>query len=203
MPEGGPPRGGVVVVRHGATEWSEASRHTSRTDLPLLSEGRRQAEDLARILRPDDFGLVLCSPRRRARETCELAGFGDRAEITEDLREWDYGAYEGLTTPQIHEQRPDWSLWLDGCPEGESPQQVCARADRVLERVGAGRAPDEQAKPVILFAHGHILRVFGARWIELDVTGGGRLLLKPAALGVLGYERETRVIQGWNVTSLA
>lgn len=199
---GGPPPGGVVIVRHGETEWSQSGRHTSHTDLPLLPEGRRQAEQLSEVLHPDDFGTVLSSPLRRARETCELAGFGDRMEICEDLREWDYGEYEGLTTPQIREQRPEWWLWRDGCPGGESPSEVCARADTVLDRLGADRTPDEDAKPAILFAHGHILRVLAARWIELEVEGGGRLVLKAGAVGVLGHEREVRVLEGWNVREL-
>jgi broad specificity phosphatase PhoE len=201
---GGLPAGGVMVVRHGATEWSEAGRHTGRTDLPLLPEGRRRAQELSRVLDPGDFGRVLCSPMLRARETCELAGFGERAEITEELQEWDYGDYEGLTTPQIRERRPDWSLWQDGCPGGESPDQVGARADQVLalaayREVQSGAMQAEAQKPAILFAHGHILRVVSARWIGLDVAGGSRLVLRPAALGVLGHERETQAIEGWNL----
>jgi probable phosphoglycerate mutase len=216
MARGGLPPDGIVLVRHGATEWSEASRHTGRTDLPLLAEGRRQAEELAKILNPADFGQVLCSPLRRARETCELAGFGERAEICPELHEWDYGDYEGLTTVQIHELRPDWWLWRDGCPGGEMPDQVVARADRVIALVAGDSAgpaggsepansgePAGGGRPALLFAHGHILRVLAARWIELDATGGSRLMLKPAALGVLGHERDTRAISGWNVTSLA
>lgn len=220
MAGGGPPSGGVVLARHGATEWSESGRHTSRTDLPLLAAGRRQAEALARILHPADFGRVLCSPLRRARETCQLAGFGGRAEICEDLHEWDYGQYEGLTTPEIRARNPDWFLWRDGCPGGEGPDQVAARADRVLALATRGFAapggdedPNEHAttgaepgdggpRPTIMFAHGHILRVVAARWIELDVMGGSRLLLRPAALAVLGHERDVRVIEGWNLTSL-
>ena len=202
------PAGGIVLVRHGATEWSQSGRHTSRTDLPLLPEGRRRAEELSRMLDPADFGRVLCSPLLRARETCELAGFAEAAEITEELREWDYGSYEGLTTAEIREQRPDWSLWSDGCPEGESPEQVSARADQVIalaayrEAVESGAMQAEARKPAILFAHGHILRVLGARWIGLEVDGGSRLVLKPGALGVLGHERETRVVEGWNLTQL-
>ncbi|HWD64076.1 MAG TPA: histidine phosphatase family protein [Solirubrobacteraceae bacterium] len=202
------PDGGIVLVRHGATEWSEAGRHTGRTDLPLLPEGRRQAQELSQILHPDDFGRVLCSPLRRARETCELAGFGDRAEITEELHEWDYGEYEGLTTPEIRERRPDWWLWSDGCPEGESPEEVGARADQVIalaayREVQSGAMQAEAQKPAILVAHGHILRVLSARWIGLEADGGSRLVLKPAALGLLGHERETRVIDGWNLRQLA
>ncbi|HET9718648.1 MAG TPA: histidine phosphatase family protein [Solirubrobacteraceae bacterium] len=204
------PNSGIVVVRHGATEWSEVGRHTGRTDLPLLPEGRRQAEELSRMLHPQDFGRVLCSPLRRARETCELAGFGQRAEIVEDLREWDYGAYEGLTRQQIRERRPDWSLWRDGCPDGESPAQVSARADRVLALAtagnGDGRREDGQGEyqaPALLFAHGHILRVLSARWIGLEVDGGSRLVLRPAAVGLLGHDREIRAIEGWNLTDLS
>ena len=144
-----------------------AGRHTSRTDLPLTEQGRERARALAEVLAGWTFALVLCSPLRRARETCELAGFGDVAEICEDLREWDYGEYEGLTTPEIRERDPDWSLWRDGCPGGESPAQVGARADRVLERLRAAGG-DAAA-----FAHGHILRVVTARWLGME-RGGRR-----------------------------
>ena len=133
-----PPAGGLVVVRHGATEWSESGRHTGRTDLPLLPAGTRAGTAAAELLDPEAFGTVLCSPLRRARETCELAGFGGRAQIVDELREWDYGEYEGLTTPEIRERDPDWSLWRDGCPGGEAPVQVAARADQVLAQVGEG-----------------------------------------------------------------
>lgn len=189
-----PPDRGVVLVRHGATEWSETGQHTSRTDLPLLPEGRERAKRLAAVLDPAAFARVLCSPLLRARETCELAGFGSDPEIVEDLREWDYGDYEGLTTPQIRERDPNWSLWRDGCPGGEAPEAVAARADRVLARVGDGAT--------IAFAHGHILRVTAARWIELSAAGGARLVLSPASLGVLGYERDTRVLLRWNAGTL-
>jgi probable phosphoglycerate mutase len=194
MAAGSGSRGGgeLVVVRHGATEWSENGRHTSRTDLPLTGEGREAAAELAGVLHPGDFELVLCSPLRRARETCDLAGFGDRAEIVEDLREWDYGEYEGLTTPEIRAERPEWWLWRDGCPGGEQPGQVALRADRVIERVLSASGD------VIVFAHGHILRVLAARWIGADVEAGARLALSAGALCVLGYERETRVIRRWN-----
>jgi broad specificity phosphatase PhoE len=182
----------IVLVRHGETEWSRSGQHTSRTDLPLIEEGRERAEALAPLLARWDFSLVLTSPLRRARETCELAGFADRAVICEDLREWDYGDYEGLTTPQIRERRPDWSLWRDGCPNGEQPDEVGARADRGLERLrsGGGNA--------LAFAHGHIFRVIAARWIELPASGGGRLALRAGAMCVIGFERDTQVIQLWN-----
>lgn len=185
-----PPDNGLVVVRHGATQWSQTGRHTSRTDLPLLPEGREEARALASVLDRSLFQTVLCSPLRRARETCELAGFADSAEIIDDLTEWDYGAYEGLTSAEIRDRNPEWVLWRDGCPGGETPAHVAARADRVLERVVAA--------PTIAFAHGHVLRVVAARWIGLGPEGGARLLLSPAAVGLLGYEHQTRVLQRWN-----
>lgn len=185
----------IVTVRHGETEWSLSGRHTGRTDPPLTEVGRERAAALAPMLAPREFALVLCSPLLRARETCELAGFDDsRVELCDDLREWDYGEYEGLTTPEIRERDPDWSLWRDGCPGGESPAQVGARADRALAwlRVADGDA--------IAFAHGHILRALGARWIESPVAAGARLFLSTGAVSELGYERETPVLRSWNLT---
>jgi broad specificity phosphatase PhoE len=182
----------IYIARHGATEWSKSGQHTSRTDLPLLPEGEEQAGVLGGKLGGVDFALVLCSPLRRARETCELAGYGDVAEITQDLMEWDYGEYEGLTTPQIRERDPNWVLWRDGCPGGEKPADVGARADLVLARV---RDIDGDA---LAFAHGHILRVLAARWIEMEVPVGARIALSAGAVSVLGHERETRVIERWN-----
>ena len=182
----------IVLVRHGETEWSLSGQHTSRTDLPLIEVGRERARALGPLLAQWSFSSVLTSPLRRARETCELAGFGDRAEVFDDLREWDYGEYEGLTTHQIREDRSDWFLWRDGCPDGEQPSEIGARADRVLERMrGAGG-------DVLAFAHGHIFRVLAARWIQLPACGGARLALKAGAICVLGYERETEVISLWN-----
>lgn len=186
--------GGFVLVRHGATEWSQNGRHTSSTDLPLLESGREQATALRPMLADLEFDQVLCSPLRRARETCELAGFADRAEICDDLHEWDYGDYEGLTSPEIRARRPDWSLWRDGCPGGERPADVAARVDRVIARVGAGQT--------LCFAHGHLLRVFAARWIGLGPEAGERLLLAPATVSVLGHEHSTRAIERWNAASL-
>jgi probable phosphoglycerate mutase len=183
----------ILLVRHGETEWSRSGRHTSRTDLPLLEEGRARAREVGKELAGRTFALVLSSPLRRARETCELAGLGDRAEVTDDLREFDYGEYEGLTTAQIREQRPDWSLWRDGCPGGESPAQVGERADRVLARMRAAGGD------AIAFAHGHILRATAARWCGYGVEGGARLLLGAGAIGVLGFERETEAIAAWNL----
>ena len=182
----------IVLVRHGETEWSLSGQHTSRTDLPLTERGRERARALGPLLGGWDFSLVLTSPLQRARETCQLAGFGDRAEVLDDLREWDYGEYEGLTTPQIREQRPDWSLWRDGCPGGEQPSEIGGRADRVLERM-RGDGGD-----VLAFAHGHIFRVLAARWIQLPASGGARLALKAGAISALGYERDTEVISLWN-----
>lgn len=183
----------LVVVRHGETEWSANSRHTSRTDLPLTASGRDRAALLAPLLAKRSFTLVLCSPLRRALETCELAGLRERARLDDDLREWSYGDYEGLTTPQIREQRPGWDLWHDGCPGGESPAQVAARADRVLERVRAAGGD------VVAFAHGHILRVLAARWIELGPEGGARLVLGAGHYGVLGREHAYSALACWNL----
>jgi probable phosphoglycerate mutase len=182
----------IVIVRHGQTEWSENGRHTSRTDLPLLEVGRVRAAEIGRELAARPFALVLTSPLRRARDTCELAGFGDRAEIFEDLREWEYGEYEGLTTPEIRESVPGWWLWRDGCPGGETPEQVGARADRALERL---RRADGDA---LAFAHGHILRVVTARWVGLPASGGARFALAAGGVGELGFERDTEVVRGWN-----
>ncbi len=184
----------IVLVRHGETEWSLSGQHTSRTDLPLTEHGRELAAGLRPALAERDFGLVLMSPLRRARETCELAGLADRAQIDPDLTEWDYGEYEGLTTAQIREQRPDWLLWRDGCPGGERPEQIAGRVDRVLARL---RAVEGDA---IAFAHGHLLRVLAARWLEQDVAFGARLALAPGTLSTLGFEHEVDpVITRWNV----
>jgi probable phosphoglycerate mutase len=186
----------IVLVRHGETEWSASGKHTSRTDLPLTSAGRERAASLAPVLAERTFSLVLVSPLRRARETCELAGLGDRAEVCEDLHEWDYGQYEGLTTPDIRAERPDWVLWRDGCPGGESPDAVGERADRALDRL---RAADGDA---IAFAHGHILRVVAARWLEMPVAAGSRFALSAGSVSVLGFERETSVLRLWNGSTL-
>jgi broad specificity phosphatase PhoE len=184
----------IFIVRHGETEWSANGRHTGRTDLPLTQTGRGQAEHLPALLGGRSYSLVLVSPLRRARETCELAGFGDVAQVTEDLHEWDYGDYEGLTTPQIREQNPDWNLWQEGCPGGESPAEIGARVDRVLERFSAIEGDG------LAFAHGHVLRVLTARWLQMEVAAGARFALAAAGLSVLGHERETEVIERWNVT---
>jgi probable phosphoglycerate mutase len=182
----------VVLVRHAQTDWSRDGRHTGLTDIPLSDDGRAAARALAGRLRGWRFERVLVSPLRRARETCELCGLGDRAEVLDELHEWDYGDYEGLTTQQIRARRPGWNLWRDGCPGGEDAEQVGARADRVISAV----APTQGA--VAVFSHGHMLRVLGARWIDLAAATGGRLGLSTAAISVLGHERETRILARWN-----
>lgn len=182
----------VVLVRHGETEWSRSGKHTGRTDVPLTEQGRAQAEAVGAALRNRDFALVLTSPLGRALETCRLAGFGDRAVQRDELMEWDYGAYEGRTTADIREERPGWTLWRDGVPEGETIEQVGERVDRILDEV---RPLDGDA---LLFAHGHVLRVLTARWLELDIDAGRLFALDPGTISALGYERETAVIQLWN-----
>ena len=182
----------VVLVRHGETEWSRSGKHTGRTNVPLTEKGRADAERLSSCLSGWSFARVFTSPLQRATETCRLAGLAEGSEIREDLREWDYGEYEGRTTPTIREERPGWSLWTDGVPGGERAEEVGARADRVIEEVrGAGG-------DVVLFGHGHMLRVLTARWIALAPEDGSRFGLDPATIGVLGYERETPVILRWN-----
>lgn len=182
----------IVLVRHGETAWSLSGQHTGNTDVPLTDAGRRQAEALGARLAAWDFARVLSSPLSRALDTCRLAGLGERAELTDDLREWDYGAYEGRRTVDIREERPGWTLWSDGVPDGETVEDVGRRADRVLETARATEGD------VALFAHGHILRIIGARWIDLPPAAGARLGLSTATLSVLGFERETSVIHRWN-----
>jgi probable phosphoglycerate mutase len=182
----------IVLVRHAETEWSRDGRHTGRTDIPLTDHGRNAARAAAARLSGWRFALVLASPLRRARETCELCGLGGAAQTREELLEWDYGDYEGLTTPQIEALRPGWSLWRDGCPGGESPAEVGARADRLIAEL---RAVDGD---LAVFSHGHMLRVLGARWIELEPSFGARLRLSTGAICVLGYEREIPALSLWN-----
>jgi probable phosphoglycerate mutase len=184
----------VWLLRHAETEWSRDGRHTGRTDIPLTDEGRDRARALRDRIAGHDFALVLTSPLSRARETAELAGAGDRAQLRDDLLEWDYGEYEGITTPQIRETRPDWYLWRDGALGGESATDVGARADRIVAEVLAAEGD------VLVVAHGHVLRVLGARWIEQPPHIGGRLALSTGALCVLGFERETRVLWRWNMS---
>lgn len=185
----------VLLVRHGETEWSLSGRHTSRTDVPLLDAGLPRAEALRWRLAGRDFALILTSPMTRARATARLAGLDGAAAVTDDLHELFYGSYEGLTTPQIRAERPGWDLWRDGSPGGEPLADASARADRVIAR--AERAGGD----VALFAHGHILRILGARWLGLAPEVAASLALSTAALCDLGYERERRVIWLWNDTS--
>ena len=182
------------VMRHGATEWSVSGRHTSHTDLALTDDGRKQAIAVGRVLDARPFARVLVSPLARARDTCELAGYGPHAEVTDDLREWDYGDYEGLTTPQIRETVPDWTVWTAPCPGGETIEEVAARADRVI---AAARAADGE---VAVFAHGHVLRVLTARWCQLDAVEGRRFPLGTGTVNVLGYEHGFPGIRRWNDT---
>jgi probable phosphoglycerate mutase len=183
------------LLRHGATEWARSGRHTGRTDLPLLPEGEGEARRLAPLLATRPFDAVLVSPLQRARRTCELAGLGARAEVCNDLREWDYGAYEGITTAEIRRSVPEWTVWSHPCPDGESAADVQERCQRLiilaLARLGSeGR--------VALFAHGHILRSLAGCWLGLGVAGGALLVLNTACVSVLGQERQQRALLRWN-----
>jgi broad specificity phosphatase PhoE len=182
----------VVLVRHGETEWSSSGKHTSYTDVALTPHGCDQARDLAARLRGVDFSLVLTSPRRRARTTCAFAGLETRAEVTDDLAEWNYGEYEGRTTESIRMEVPGWTIFRDGAPGGETATEVEARADRVLARATAAGGV------AALFSHGHFLRVLGARWIGQPAAAGAWLGLDTATLCCLGHEREQRVLRVWN-----
>lgn len=187
----------ILLARHGQTEWSLSGKHTGRTDVPLLEEGRRGAKQLGeRLHRPPFDGLpgaeVRTSPLSRARETCELAGFGDRATHWDALMEWDYGRYEGLTPQQIQDERPGWLIWRDGVPGGETLAEVTARADEV---VAWARAED---RDVLVFAHGHILRSIGARWLGLPLDFAARIRLNPTSLSVLGWAYGEPAIESWN-----
>jgi probable phosphoglycerate mutase len=182
----------VFAIRHGETAWSLTGQHTGTTDISLTDNGRRLAERIRSVLRKNAFGLVLCSPMQRARETCALAGLGDKAVIDSDLAEWNYGKYEGLTPKQIHEVTPDWLIFRDGCPGGETPDQVGARVDRVIARSRAVNGD------VALFGHGHVLRVLVARWIGLPAGGGQHFLLGTGTLCVLGYYRDIPAVRVWN-----
>ena len=194
--------GELVLVRHGQTEWSMTRRHTGRTDVPLTREGERQAQALAPLLQRREIGRVVTSPLRRAVRTAELAGLGS-ATTEPDLAEWDYGAYEGITTVEIRQDRPQWDLWTDGVPPGdaehpgESPAEVGERADRVLAAVAV--TPEEDVPDTVLVAHGHILRVVAARWLGLPVSGGAMFRLGTGAVGTLGHEHGRPVISSWNL----
>jgi probable phosphoglycerate mutase len=180
------------LIRHGETEWSLSGRHTGSTDIPLTENGKSAARRLASKLAHEDFSLVLTSPMRRARDTCELAGFGDRAETVRDLSEWNYGEYEGRTSDEIARLAPGWMLFTDGCPGGESPGEVGARVDRLIERVRAS------GRRVALFGHGHLFRALGARWIGLSASEGARFLLDTSTISVLSQYRGIPAIRRWN-----
>ena len=182
----------LFCIRHGETEWSLDGRHTGVTDIPLTHNGRRLAERLKPALAKETFARVLVSPLQRARETCELAGLGEAAVIDPDLMEWNYGEYEGLTPKQIQEKHPGWLIFRDGCPGGETPEQVAERADRVIAAVRA------VGGEVALFSHGHMLRVLGVRWIGLPPLAGKRLLLDTGTICVLSYYRSIPAIRVWN-----
>ena len=182
----------LILVRHGATEWSVSGKHTGRTDVPLTDEGRQMAAMAGNRLADFHFHLVLTSPLQRAVETCAVAGFASQAEARSDLMEWDYGDYDGRTTADIHKERPDWNLWRDGTPNGENAQMVGERADRVIAEVRAAGGD------VALFAHGHLLRVLCARWLDLPPEDGALFALATGAISILGYERAQAVISRWN-----
>lgn len=187
----------IYLVRHGETEWSRSGAHTGRTDIPLTPTGRENAAALGRLLAGQwslTPSLVLCSPMQRARETCRLAGFGDRAQTEPNLCEWDYGDFEGRTTAEIRQEIPDWSLWVNGVRNGETVDQVAARAGAVITRALAAEGD------VLLFAHGHILRILAARWLGMQGDAGRYFALGTASVSSLGYERQTRVITRWNLS---
>ena len=183
------------LLRHGATDWARSGRHTGRTDRPLLPEGEAEARALAPVLAQQSFRAVLVSPLQRARQTCELAGLGREAQICADLHEWDYGAYEGLTTAEIRRTVPGWTIWSHPCPEGESQEQVAQRCQRVIDRALQLAGDDGR---VALFAHGHILRSLAGCWLGLGPAGGALLVLSTAGISVLGQEREQRALLRWN-----
>jgi len=183
------------LVRHGETEWSLSGAHTSRTDIPLTEHGRKRAEELRDYLQGTKFEAVFVSPMQRARETCAIAGFGDVAKVDDGLKEWDYGIYEGKTTKEIQAEIPGWSVWKNEIVGGETVEHVGERADGVIAKALAA-APG--GGKVALFAHAHILRILAVRWIGLDARGGALLALGTGSVSVLGWERETRVIERWN-----
>ncbi len=198
------------LLRHGATAWAKSGRHTGSTDLPLLPEGEAEAQELAPLLAQVTFDAVLVSPLQRARRTCDLAGLGDRAEVCEALREWNYGAYEGITTAEIRRTIPDWTVFSHGCPDGEDAAEVQARCEALLAQLGLraatattaadGSTPGSHAAitRIALFAHGHILRSLAGCWLGLGAAGGALLTLSTATVSVLGHEREQPAIVRWN-----
>jgi len=185
----------IVLVRHGETEWSKNGKHTSYSDIPLTLEGERQAISLKSELSNWNFKLILCSPRQRARRTCELAGFRDRAEITEDLTEWNYGEFEGITTKGIRETEPGWTVFTHPTPGGETPEQVAERCDRIITRL------KNLQDDALLFAHSHVLRVLIARWLELPPMDGRHFVIQTGVLNILSYEHESTVLLSLNAES--
>ncbi|QNJ16335.1 putative phosphoglycerate mutase [Synechococcus sp. A18-40] len=185
------------LLRHGATEWALNGRHTGSTDLPLLPEGEAEARALGPVLSQQTFAAVFSSPLQRAQRTCELAGLGDQMQIYDDIIEWNYGDYEGITTATIRETVPDWTVWSHGCPKGENAQQVEVRCANAISTALAVPGDGD----VALFAHGHILRALAGTWLGLGATGGQLLRLGTASVSILGWERETRAIQRWNAPS--
>jgi broad specificity phosphatase PhoE len=185
----------IWLVRHGETEWSKSGQHTGSTDIPLTPHGEEQATALGHLLQGHAFEHVLCSPLARARETARLAGFGDRVEVTDLLREFDYGDYEGVTTKDIQRNRPDWELFRDGCPNGESPDHVAARMDELLERLHQATAPEGD---VVAFGHGHALRALATRYLHLPIVEAGYLRLDAGSLSILGHEHDHRALALWN-----
>jgi broad specificity phosphatase PhoE len=183
------------LVRHGETEWSLSGKHTSRSDIPLTEHGRKRAEELRDYLKDTKFEAVFVSPMQRAQETCAIAGFGDVAVVDEGLKEWDYGVYEGKTTREIRDGLPGWSVWKDKIVGGETVEHVGERADGVIARALASAPAGGR---VALFAHAHILRILAARWVGLAADGGRLLALGTGSVSVVGWERETRVIESWN-----
>jgi broad specificity phosphatase PhoE len=180
------------LIRHGETEWSLSGAHTSRTDIPLTERGKERATKIRDYLAQRKFSLVLTSPLQRARETCRIAGYADVAQIEENLREWDYGIFEGRTTADIRKDQPDWSIWDSPVPEGEPVEHVAARAQKVIDRAL------QVGGDVALFAHAHILRILAATWLGLEPRGGRLFALGTGSVSTLGYERETRVVCTWN-----
>jgi broad specificity phosphatase PhoE len=180
------------LIRHGETEWSLSGQHTSRTDIPLTDHGRQRASEIRDYLKDRDFSLVLTSPRQRAQETCRIAGFDDRAQVDENLREWNYGVYEGRTTAEIRKQKPVWSIWDSTPPEGESLEDVASRCQKLIDRSLAAGGK------VALFSHAHLLRILAATWIGLRPRAGSAFALGTGSISRLGFERETRVVLSWN-----
>ena len=185
----------IVLVRHGETEWSKNGRHTSYSEIPLTLEGERQASSLKSELSGWDFKLVLCSPRKRAQRTCELAGFSKQVEVTEDLAEWHYGDHEGITTKEIRQNDPQWTVFTHQCPGGESSEQVADRCDRVIRRL------KELGDDALIFAHSHVLRVLIARWLELPPIEGRHFVIQTGVLNILSYEHESTVLLSLNAAS--